>query len=159
MILELSVHPSRTADLVTWDRMKIDPPVPAVTYHDSFGNFCHVINAPAGRITLSSDFVINDSGLPDEVAPDAKQVPLNQLPVDTLVYLLGSRYCETDRFMELVRPFTEATRAEPGNLWFDWSKSLENDDEFILVEAFTDDGAEPHVTSEHFAQAIAHARR
>ncbi len=52
------------------------------------------------------------------------------------------------------RTFTEATRAEPGNLWFDWSKSLENDDEFILVEAFTDDGAEPHVTSEHFAQAM-----
>ncbi|MCW5714795.1 MAG: transglutaminase family protein [Bauldia sp.] len=101
MILELTVHPSRIADLVTWDRMTIDPPVPAVTYHDSFGNFCHVIKAPAGRITLSSEFVINDSGRPDEVAPDAAQVPLDQLPVDTLVYLLGSRYCETDRFMEL----------------------------------------------------------
>lgn len=60
----------------------------------------------------------------------------------------------TDRFMDLVKPFTEATRAEPGNLWFDWSKSLENDDEFILVEAFTDDGAGPHVNSEHFAQAM-----
>ena len=60
----------------------------------------------------------------------------------------------TDRFMDLVKDFTEATRAEPGNLWFDWSKSLENDDEFILVEAFTDDGAGPHVNSEHFAKAM-----
>ena len=59
-----------------------------------------------------------------------------------------------ERWPQLVAGFTEATRAEPGNLWFDWSKSLENDDEFILVEAFTDDGAEPHVTSEHFAQAM-----
>ncbi|MGV8839771.1 MAG: transglutaminase-like domain-containing protein [Bauldia sp.] len=101
MILELSVHPSRTADLVTWDRMTIDPPVPAVTYHDGFGNFCHVIKAPAGRISLSSDFVVTDSGRPDEVAPDAAQVALDQLPVDTLVYLMGSRYCETDRFMDL----------------------------------------------------------
>lgn len=60
----------------------------------------------------------------------------------------------TDRFMDLVKDFTEATRAEPGNLWFDWSKSLENENEFILVEAFTDDGAEPHVNSAHFAQAM-----
>ncbi|MCC6734809.1 MAG: transglutaminase family protein [Bauldia sp.] len=101
MILELSVHPSRTADLVTWDRMKIDPPVPATTYHDGFGNFCHVIRAPAGRITLSSDFIVSDSGRPDEVAPEAPQVSLDRLPVDTLVYLMGSRYCETDRFMDL----------------------------------------------------------
>ena len=60
----------------------------------------------------------------------------------------------TDRFMDLVKDFTEATRAEPGNLWFDWSKSLENENEFILVEAFTDDGAGPHVNSEHFAKAM-----
>lgn len=60
----------------------------------------------------------------------------------------------TDRFMDLVKGFTEATRGEPGNLWFDWSKSLERENEFILVEAFTDDGAAPHVNSEHFAKAM-----
>ncbi|MDO5710861.1 MAG: putative quinol monooxygenase [Micrococcales bacterium] len=60
----------------------------------------------------------------------------------------------TDRFMDLVKEFTEATRGEPGNLWFDWSKSLERENEFILVEAFTDDGAAPHVNSEHFAKAM-----
>ncbi|MCW2697337.1 MAG: antibiotic biosynthesis monooxygenase [Modestobacter sp.] len=60
----------------------------------------------------------------------------------------------TDRWPELVRPFTEATRAEPGNLWFEWSRSLEDQHTFVLVEAFTDDGAGPHVNSEHFAQAM-----
>ena len=101
MILELSIHPSRLGDLVTWDRMQFDPPLPATTYHDGFGNFCHVIRAPAGRLTISSDFVINDTGEPDPVAPDAIQHPLDQLPVDTLVYLMGSRYCETDKFVGL----------------------------------------------------------
>jgi hypothetical protein len=57
MILTLSVHPSRVPDLLSWDRMRIDPPVQANTYHDSFGNFCHVIRAPTGRLTVSTDFV------------------------------------------------------------------------------------------------------
>ena len=59
-----------------------------------------------------------------------------------------------DGWMERVTPFTEATRAEPGNLWFEWSRSVEDECEFVLVEAFTDDGAEPHVTSAHFQQAL-----
>src|SRR5699024_1154804 len=53
-----------------------------------------------------------------------------------------------------VRAFTEATRAEPGNLFFEWSKSLENPNEYVLVEAFTDEGAEPHVKSDHFAAGL-----
>lgn len=97
MILTLSVHPSRVADLLTFDRMKIDPPIVPNTYHDSFGNFCHVIRAPAGRVTMSADFMIRDSGRPDAVAPQAGQRELDKLPVDVLIYLLGSRYCETDR--------------------------------------------------------------
>lgn len=60
----------------------------------------------------------------------------------------------TDRWLDLVHDFTEATRAEPGNLWFEWSRSVEEPDEFVLVEAFTDDGAEPHVKSDHFATAM-----
>jgi quinol monooxygenase YgiN len=60
----------------------------------------------------------------------------------------------TDRWMDHVRSFTEATRAEPGNLWFEWSRSLEEENTFLLVEAFTDDGAGPHVNSPHFAQAV-----
>lgn len=60
----------------------------------------------------------------------------------------------TDRWLELARPFTEATRAEPGNRWFDWSRSVDDPHEFILVEAFDDDAAEAHVTSDHFKAAM-----
>lgn len=60
----------------------------------------------------------------------------------------------TDRWLDLVADFTAATRAEPGNLWFEWSRSVENEHEFVLVEAFTPDGAGPHVSSDHFQQAM-----
>jgi transglutaminase-like putative cysteine protease len=97
MIAMLSVHPSRVADLITLDRMRLEPPIVPNTYHDSFGNFCHVIHAPAGRLMMSADFLIRDSGEPDAIAPQAEQWALESLPVDVLIYLLGSRYCETDR--------------------------------------------------------------
>ena len=61
----------------------------------------------------------------------------------------------SDRWLDLVDGFTKATRAEPGNLFFEWSRSVEDPNEFVLVEAFTDDGAGPHVSSEHFKQAMA----
>ena len=97
MILALSVHPSRFADLMTPDRLHLDRPLIANTYHDTFGNFCHVIYAPVGRLTASTDFLIYDEGEPDSTAYYVEQHPLEQLPVETLAYLLGSRYCETDR--------------------------------------------------------------
>lgn len=55
-----------------------------------------------------------------------------------------------DRWPEITRDFTEATRAEPGNLWFEWSRSIEDPSTYVLIEGFTDEGAEPHVSSEHF---------
>jgi transglutaminase-like putative cysteine protease len=97
MILTLSVHPSRIPDLLSWDRMLINPAIPVNTYHDSFGNFCHVIHAPVGRLTVSTDFLVQDSGEADTIAPHAAQHDLENLPVEVLIYLLGSRYCETDR--------------------------------------------------------------
>jgi transglutaminase-like putative cysteine protease len=97
MILTLSVHPSRIDDLITLDRMRLKPQIVPNTYHDIFGNFCHVIRAPAGRLTMSADFLIRDSGEPDAIAPQAGQQALEDLPVNVLIYLLGSRYCETDR--------------------------------------------------------------
>jgi len=100
MILQVSVHPSRQADLITWDGIKIDPSLPTNTYHDTFGNFCHVIRAPAGRLTLSTDFLALDSGQLDPVVPDAMAHLLEELPVDALIFLLGSRYCETDRLSD-----------------------------------------------------------
>jgi transglutaminase-like putative cysteine protease len=101
MIMQLSVHPSRIADLLTWDRLQLDPPIPANTYHDVFGNFCHVIRAPAGRVSMAADFMVRDDGKPDAAEPNAEQHALADLPVDTLVFLLGSRYCETDRFIDI----------------------------------------------------------
>lgn len=58
-----------------------------------------------------------------------------------------------DEWPDHTRAFTEATRAEPGNLWFDWSRSLDDPNEYVLLEAFQDDAGETHVTSEHFKQA------
>jgi Transglutaminase-like superfamily len=90
-------HPSRVPDLLTPDHVRLDPLIAANTYHDSFGNFCHVIRAPAGRLTMSTDFWVQDKGEPDAIAPQAKQHALEDLPVEVLIFLLGSRYCETDR--------------------------------------------------------------
>jgi hypothetical protein len=104
MIAMLSVHPSRKTALITPDLMRTEPTVPAKEYVDGFGNICRVIHAPAGHISLSSDFLIHDGGSPDEVAPQAPQHSMENLPVDTLVYLLGSRYCETDRLSNLLGP-------------------------------------------------------
>lgn len=59
-----------------------------------------------------------------------------------------------EKWPDVVREFTEATRAEPGNIFFEWSKSLEVDNEYVLVEAFTNEGAGPHVNSEHFAKGL-----
>jgi quinol monooxygenase YgiN len=60
----------------------------------------------------------------------------------------------TDRFLDLVASFTEDTRAEPGNLWFEWSRSIDDPSEFVLVEGFADDGAGPHVNSDRSKRAI-----
>jgi len=61
-----------------------------------------------------------------------------------------------EQWVDLTREFTEATRAEPGNLWFDWSRGLDDPTEFVLVEAFRDgDAGAAHVQSEHFRSATA----
>jgi transglutaminase-like putative cysteine protease len=96
MLLMLSVHPSRLPDLASPDRITFEPPLPARSYRDSFGNICTRVSAPAGRLTMASDFIVHDSGKPDVVASDAEQVPVQDLPDDVLIYLLGSRYCDTD---------------------------------------------------------------
>jgi transglutaminase-like putative cysteine protease len=96
IILLVNIHHSRTNDIVVPDRLTADPPIPITGYHDAFGNWCHRVLAPPGRLRLSSDAVIRDSGLPDEVVTAAGQDSVEDLPEDTLVFLLGSRYCETD---------------------------------------------------------------
>ena len=100
MVLCLSVHPSRQKDLVGRQDIQFSPNVEATDYLDGFGNVCTRILAPAGRVTISSAFEIEDSGRPDAVNWDAIQHPVEDLPSDVLVYLLGSRYCATDRLSE-----------------------------------------------------------
>ncbi|MDQ2801205.1 MAG: transglutaminase family protein [Pseudomonadota bacterium] len=96
MLLMLSVHPSRTPDLLTPERMTFDPPVASMEYQDLFGNRCTRIVAPAGRLTVTNDFVVTDSGEPDVNVPHAVQHKVEDLPDEAVVFLLGSRYCETD---------------------------------------------------------------
>lgn len=71
-----------------------------------------------------------------------------------IVVKFRSKVDWADRWLDLVADFTAATRAEPANLWFDWSRSVDDPNEFVLVEAFQDGGAEPHVNSDHFQQAM-----
>ncbi len=101
MILTLNIHHTRVSDIVVPDHLEISPPVPVAAYRDGFGNWCTRIVAPTGQIRLSTDAVVNDTGEPDPVAVSAQQIPVEDLPEDTLVYLLGSRYCETDRLSEV----------------------------------------------------------
>jgi transglutaminase-like putative cysteine protease len=97
MILMLNIHFSRAADIVVPDHLAIVPSLPVSAYRDSFGNWCSRILAPAGTTRISTLALVNDSGQPDIVVTDARQTPVEFLPEDTLVYLLGSRYCETER--------------------------------------------------------------
>jgi transglutaminase-like putative cysteine protease len=101
MVLMLSVHPSRQADLLTDHAIQFSSHVAARHYLDIFGNLCTRLVAPPGRIEIRNQFVIEDSGLPDEIFTQATQCPLDQLPDETLVYLLGSRYCDTQKLSEL----------------------------------------------------------
>lgn len=101
MLLALSVHPSRMDDVAGPHRIAFDPPLGATEYRDGFGNICHRIVAPAGRLRIFTEFVVRDTGAADGYVPEAVQHPVQELPDETLVYLLGSRYCETDRLTQL----------------------------------------------------------
>jgi transglutaminase-like putative cysteine protease len=96
MIVMLNVHFSRFADLERPDYLTTSPAVPIESYRDSYGNWCSRLVAPAGRFSLGTDGVIRDSGLPDPMAPDAVQHRVEDLSAETILFLLGSRYCESD---------------------------------------------------------------
>lgn len=100
MLALLSVRPERQGDLRTPEILRTDPEVPVRRYTDSFGNVASRFVVPKGGIHLSSDFVIEDSGLPDAYAPEAEQHPVPDLPDEALVYLLSSRYCEVDLLVD-----------------------------------------------------------
>jgi transglutaminase-like putative cysteine protease len=96
MILMLNTHFSRASDIVVPDHLKTDPGVPVRPYRDSFGNWCTRLLAPAGRLKIYGSGIVSDSGLPDVVNKYAEQHPVNDLPEEALIFLLGSRYCEVD---------------------------------------------------------------
>ena len=96
MILMLSVHPSAEARLTAPQHIAFDPPVPARSYIDGFGNICHRITAPAGPFSIKALFDYKDTGTPDPVVPEARQIAIDDLPDDVLVYMMASRFCETE---------------------------------------------------------------
>lgn len=100
MITVLGTHFTRASDIIVPDILTIRPVSRITPYRDLFGNWCSRLTAPAGRVRLAADGVVRDSGLPDPIAASAIQHAVEDLPADTLVYLLGSRYCETDELSD-----------------------------------------------------------
>ncbi len=101
MILMLNVHYSRVSDMVTADHIVTTPSLAQRSYRDSFGNWCTRIVAPSGRTRITTDALVNDTGEADAVVPNALQTPIENLPEEALIYLLGSRYCETELLMPI----------------------------------------------------------
>jgi transglutaminase-like putative cysteine protease len=101
MVLMLSVHPSRQADLLSEHIVRLSNDIVSRDYVDSFGNVCTRLVAPPGLLEVRNQFLIRDGGLPDEVAPHARQLAVDELPDDTLRHLMGSRYCDTQKLSEL----------------------------------------------------------
>ncbi len=101
MVALLKVHPSRVNDLREPDQLNLEPATNVESYFDAFGNNSCRFLAPAGQMRLSNSTLIYDSGHPDPVAPWAREIPVQHLPVDVLQYLHNSRYCEVDRMMSI----------------------------------------------------------
>jgi transglutaminase-like putative cysteine protease len=101
MLLMLQVHYTRVSDMVVPDHLIISPSIPIRAYRDGFGNWCSRIVAPTGRTQLCANGTVNDTGEPDRVAVESRQHAVEDLPDEALVFLLGSRYCETDRLSEI----------------------------------------------------------
>src|SRR4051812_15040024 len=100
LILLLNVHFSRASDIAVPDHMQCRPSVPISSYRDGFGNWCNRLLAPSGRVVISARGIVNDTGQLDPSWNSGEQHPVQALPEETLVFLLGSRYCETDRLSE-----------------------------------------------------------
>jgi transglutaminase-like putative cysteine protease len=101
MICMMSVRDELREDLRVQSAMATSPSVPTTVYRDLFGNLCRRMVAPAGTFNVRSDCTIEISGLPDPVQPWLQYTPIADLPDDVLIYLLGSRYCETDRLSQI----------------------------------------------------------
>jgi transglutaminase-like putative cysteine protease len=112
MVIMLSIHWSRFADIVGTESIIAKPDTPISFYRDSFGNVCGRLMAPPGGVTFRGHALVRDSGLPDVVMPAAQQLPIEQLPDEMLVYLMPSRYCETDKLTDIA--WSLFGKVEPG---------------------------------------------
>jgi transglutaminase-like putative cysteine protease len=101
MVTQLSAHAEQADRVRAPERFFTQPAIPSATYRDLYGNTCRRFVAPAGSLTLWSDGIVEVSGDPDVQVVDAVQHEVADLPDDCLVYLMGSRYCETDRLSQL----------------------------------------------------------
>ena len=111
-ILMLNVHFTRASDLEEPDHIVISPSIPISGYRDGFGNWSSRIVAPAGPVHIVSNAIIRDGGRPDPVVADAAQVPVELLPDEALVFLLPSRFCDSDKLLDLA--WREFGAAKPG---------------------------------------------
>jgi transglutaminase-like putative cysteine protease len=96
LIMALDIHPERRGDIVEEQALGIEPSGPLHSYIDGFGNLCRRAVIQPGETILSCTGIVRDSGNPDAYDTAAEQVPVHELPDEALVYLLASRYCETD---------------------------------------------------------------
>ncbi len=101
MMLMLNIHHTRASDIVVPDVLTTTPSVPLTFYRDAFGNWCTRLVAPTGSIRLTATAIVNDSGVPEPTSRSNRQHPVQELPEECLLFLLGSRYCETDRLSEV----------------------------------------------------------
>lgn len=101
MILILGIHSSRVADILIQDNMTTTPSVNVRGFWDAYGNWCSRIIAPQGGIVVSTDALIRDPGLPEPLVTVGRQWAVEELPDEILMYLLGSRYCESDLLNEI----------------------------------------------------------
>jgi transglutaminase-like putative cysteine protease len=101
LLLMIHVRPERHGDLIEPEKLTLFPQIPCTTYTDGFGNICTRLIAPAGRLSLWNRFLIADSGIAEQLPIYQRQHPIGELPNAVLVYLLGSRYCETQKLKNL----------------------------------------------------------
>jgi transglutaminase-like putative cysteine protease len=101
MILMLHIHHTRASDIIVADHLTTNPSVPITAYRDGFGNWCSRLVSTPGQMRITSTATLHDNGHPDPVNLRARQHPVEDLPDDVLVFLLGSRYCDTDRLSKI----------------------------------------------------------
>ncbi len=116
ILYSLRVHPSREHDLVATEAIQIEPFVPVHEFFDVYGNRCGRIAVEPGLVRFTNQATIRDSGLLNDIAPDAPYMDVRELPLDTLPFILPSRYCEADSVL------LSLAWNQFGNIWGGWNK-------------------------------------